>query len=301
MNILISGASGLVGALLCTKLTARGHQVRKLTRKTPLHDDEFLWNIDDAFVDNDAFRDLDMIIHLAGASISKRWTSDYKKEIIGSRIDSAALLLQKAKARNCRLKAFISASGINYYGTFTSEKILTENDAILHQDFLSDVCREWENAARKFNQISERVVCIRTSTVLSEKGGALEPLLKITNLHLASGIGKGTQWLNWIHLEDLCALYVFAAEHPEISGAYNAVADERITNRNFMKRLAKYCHKNFLPFTIPSFLIKWILGEMSGIILEGTRSSNEKIKNAGFQFQYPDLDKAFANLIPKKD
>ncbi len=300
MNILITGADGMTGSALSKKLVSRGHQVRKLIRKTPVHEDEFLWNIDDDFVDNDVFHNLDIIVHLAGAPISKRWTSAYKKEILKSRTESAALLLRKAKARGCHLKAFVSASGINCYGTFTSGKILTENDGILHQDFLSEVCREWEYAASQFAEISDRTVCIRTSTVLSSQGGALDPLRKLAHWHLASGIGKGTQWMNWIHLKDLCGIYIQAIENPDFSGAYNAVADGAVTNRDFMKSLAKHLHRNFLPVNVPSFVIKMLLGEMSEILLEGTRASNEKIKSTGFRFRFSHLEEAFADLMPNE-
>ena len=297
MKILISGGSGLVGTSLIQKLKERGHEVNILVRKDKGNPNEFLWNIKTQQIDEKAFENIDTIIHLAGASIGKRWTKSYKKEIISSRIDSAKLLFETAKKMNIHLKSFISASGINYYGTFTSDKILSEKDGILHQDFLSEVCEKWENAAQQFDEISDRIVCMRTSPVLSKTGGSFQHLKKIADFNLASGIGSGKQWFNWIHLDDLVEIYIKSVEDITINGAYNAVADEIPTTKDFMKRLAKASGKLFIPINIPEFLVKIATGEMSEMVLEGTKISNEKIKSEGFQFKYPDLDGVLKDLV----
>ena len=297
MKILISGGSGLVGTSLIQKLKERGHEVNILVRKDKGNPNEFLWNIKTQQIDEKAFENIDTIIHLAGASIGKRWTKSYKKEIISSRIDSAKLLFETAKKMNIHLKSFISASGINYYGTFTSDKILSEKDGILYQDFLSEVCEKWENAAQQFDEISDRIVCMRTSPVLSKTGGSFQHLKKIADFNLASGIGSGKQWFNWIHLDDLVEIYIKSVEDITINGAYNAVADEIPTTKDFMKRLAKASGKLFIPINIPEFLVKIATGEMSEMVLEGTKISNEKIKSEGFQFKYPDLDGVLKDLV----
>ena len=297
MNILVSGASGLVGTELIKKLQNNGHSVRKLVRNPKGNPDEYEWNLDQKYIDKNAFENLDSIIHLAGANIGKRWTKDYKLEIYNSRTQSSELLFQYCKENNVHLKSFISASGISFYGTFTSDTILTEKDEISHHDFLADLSQDWENAANQFSEISERVVKLRISPVLSKKGGSFEPLKKITNCHLASGLGTGKQWFNWIHLEDLVEMFIFSLENQNVNGAYNAVADEIPTQKDFMKKLAKAKNKFFFPINVPAFILKIILGEMSEIILEGTRVSNEKIKSEGFAFQFPDLDLALKNLI----
>jgi len=297
MNILVSGSTGLVGTELIKKLQNKGHSVRKLVRKSKGNPDEFVWDLKTGQIDKNAFENLDCIVHLAGANIGKRWTKEYKKELYNSRIGSANLLLQHCLKNNIRLKSFISASGISYYGTFTSDKILTENDEIFYQDFLADLSQDWEKAADQFSGISERVVKLRISPVLSKKGGSFEQLQKITDLNLASGLGSGKQWFNWIHLEDLSEMFVNAVENENLNGSYNAATDEIPTQRDFMKKLAKAKGKFFFPLNVPAFILKLILGEMSEIVLKGTRVSNEKIRSEGFIFRYPGLDSAFENLL----
>ena len=297
MNILITGGTGLVGKYLATELRARKHEVRILSRSKSEKPFEFYWNLDEKIIDEKAFENIDSIIHLAGATVSKKWTEDYKKELYSSRIDAANLLLDYCEKKNMHLKSFISASGINYYGTFTSDQILEENSGILHHDFLADLSVEWEKAAEKFQEISDRVVCLRTAVVLAKNGGAFEPLKKLTDLNIGSAVGSGKQWMNWIHIEDLVNMYIFAVENSDLNGSFNAVADEVPTNSNFMKTLAKVSNKFFLPINVPAFVLKSIFGEMSEIILEGTRASNKKIKSKGFDFKYADLKKAFQSLL----
>ena len=297
MNILITGGSGLVGKYLAKELRARKHEVRILSRSKSEKPFEFYWNLDEKIIDERAFENIDSIIHLAGATVSKKWTEDYKKELYSSRIDAANLLLDYCKKKNIHLKSFISASGINYYGTFTSDQILEENSGILHHDFLADLSVEWEKAAEKFQEISDRVICLRTAVVLAKNGGAFEPLKKLTDLNIGSAVGSGKQWMNWIHIEDLVNMYIFAVENPDLNGSFNAVADEVPTNSDFMKTLAKVSNKFFLPINVPAFVLKSIFGEMSEIILEGTRASNKKIKSQGFDFKYAQLKKAFESLL----
>lgn len=297
MNILITGGTGLVGTALVKKLVECNHTVRILTRSESEEKNEFYWNIDEKKIDDKAFENLDCIIHLAGANISERWTDDYKKELYSSRIDSAHLLREYCVEKGIHLKSFISSSGVNYYGTFTSDQILTEESEIVKNDFLAKLCVAWENAADQFESIAERVVCLRTAVVLSKKGGAFPLLKKTVNLNIGSGVGTGKQWMNWIHIDDLVHMYVEAAENTSINGKYNAVADEIPTNAVFMKKLAKAADKFFLPFNIPPFVMKSVFGEMSSIILEGSRADNKKIKSQGFDFKYSTVDEAFKNLV----
>ena len=297
MNILITGGSGLVGQVLVAQLTQSGHAVRILTRKNTANPTEFQWDLTKNYIDGKAFENLDAIIHLAGANISQRWSESYKKELFSSRVESAQLLKEYCVKHDVQLKAFISASGINYYGTFTSDRILTEKSGIIQTGFLTRLCEEWEAAANSFSEISNRVVCLRTAMVLAEDGGAYPLLKKVADFNLSSAIGSGTQWMNWIHAEDLAAMYVFALGNSAVSGAYNAVADEIPTNRVFMKKLASVNGKFFLPVNIPAFVMKSVFGEMSSIILEGTRAGNEKIKSLGFDFKYAKIEDAFQALI----
>ena len=299
MKILVTGATGLIGKYLVRKLKEKGHEIAILTRKKTGKPNEFQWNPDQNFIEDAAFENIEAIIHLAGATIAKRWTKEYKKELYSSRINAANLLKSYCEKHQIKLKSFISASGINYYGTFTSDEILTENSPIKKLDFLAELSVDWEKSAYQFSEISERVVCLRTAMVLAKEGGSFVPLKKLTDFNLASPVGTGKQWMNWIHIEDLANMYVEAIENPQYNGSYNAVADETVTNETFMKSMAQKSNKFFLPIPVPAFMMKLIMGEMSSIILEGSRASNEKIKSTGFTFKYPDLNTALEDLINK--
>jgi uncharacterized protein (TIGR01777 family) len=300
MKILITGATGLIGTDLVKKLRDRNHQINILVRKKTGAEHEFLWDQKNEEIDEKAFEGIDSIIHLAGASVGKRWTDDYKKELYSSRIDTAHFLFKTCVKLNVKLKSYISASGINYYGTYTSDQILTENDEVQHKDFLSELSMAWENSADEFSAISDKIVWVRTAMVLSEKGGSFPMLKNIVDFNIGSALGSGKQWMNWIHLDDLVNIFIAAVEKEEISGKYNAVGDEIPTNEGFMKALAKADKKLFLPINVPGFLMKILLGEMSEIILTGTRASNQKIKNTGLNFEYLTINQAFSDLIKKQ-
>lgn len=296
MNVLITGGTGSVGKTLAKKLKERNHSVRILTRGKSNPEGTFHWDLANNYINPKAFENLDSIIHLAGANISARWTEKHKKAMYESRINAANLLHEYCVKENVRLKSFISASGINYYGTLTSDRILEENDEIIQKDFLAKLCEKWEAAAENFNDVAERTVCLRTAMVLDRDGGAFPMLKKQVDFGFGSAVGSGKQWMNWIHVEDLCEMYIFTLEN-NISGSFNAVASEIPDNEMFMKSLAKKAGKHLLPINVPSFMLKIIFGEMSSIILEGTRASNEKIKSQGFNFKYNSIDQAFADLV----
>ncbi|MBD8018389.1 TIGR01777 family oxidoreductase [Kaistella pullorum] len=297
MNILITGGSGLIGQSLTNALRGRNHNVRILSRQESSKPDVFQWNPAENHIDERAFENLDSIIHLAGASISKPWSAKYRKELYESRISTAALLKKYCERLNVRLTSFISASGVNYYGTFTSDRILTEDDGVIKKDFLAKLCEDWEAAAYEFADISDRVVCVRTAMVLAKNAGAFQLLKKSVDYYAGAATGSGQQWMNWIHLEDLVNLYVFAVENKVVSGNFNAVADDTVRAKDFTKSLAGAAKKPFLPFNVPSWTLKLALGEMSSIILEGSRVSNKKIKSLGFDFKFSTVDKAFKDLV----
>lgn len=294
MTVLISGATGLVGKKLTQELNSKGYNVRILSRKKS--EDHFYWNLRENFIDPKAFENLDAIIHLAGAPISGKWTKEYKKELYYSRIKTAELLFDNSKKHAPNLKTFITSSGTNYYGTFTSDKIFTENDRN-GNDFLGELCRDWEAAAVKFEELNTRVVAVRTAAVLSENGGMLEKLLPLAKSNLASPLGSGKQIMPWIHIDDLVGIYIHTLENENLKGAFNAVSPEIVNNKSFTKSIAQSLKKSMILPNVPAFMLKLMLGEMSSIALEGSAISAEKIQNAGFKFQFPDLNSALKNLI----
>lgn len=295
--VVITGASGSVAKVLAKKLENE-YSVRFLTR-TKKHENDFEWNIEKGTIDERAFENVNHIIHLAGANISeKRWTDERKKEIISSRVDSAKLILETLEKKNIQLKSFISASAVGIYGAITSEKIFKEDNE-KGNDFLSEVVILWEKAADEFLEkgTAERVVKVRTSIVLSEKEGALKKMSVPVKLGIGSPIGTGRQYIPWIHIDDLCSVYEFALKNGNMNGAYNASAPQHTDNENFTKEIAEVLDKPMFMPNIPEFVMKLIFGELSVALLEGSRTSSEKLQSAGFQFKFPELKPALKNLL----
>jgi len=295
--ILITGAGGLIARELAKRLE-KDYTVRFLTRKKS-RSDEFEWNIREKTIDESSFDGVSHIIHLAGANISeKRWTDERKKELISSRVDSAELILKTLQKKNIKLKSFISASGINYYGTKTTDQIFTESDGS-GNDFLSEVVVLWERAADQFKEqnLAERVVKIRTAVVLSEKDGALKKMLPPIKMGIGSALGSGKQYMPWIHIDDICSIYEFALTNPDMDGAYNAVSPQHTSNENLTKKIAEVIKKPLFMPNVPGFVLKIIFGELADALLEGSRASSEKIQKAGFRFEFLDLKNALENLL----
>ena len=297
-SVLISGATGLIGKPLSEKLEAKGYEVRKLSRTRK--SGHFYWNPSEGKIDENAFENLDAIIHLAGASIANRWTKSYKKELYKSRIDSAELLFETAKKQNANLKTFLTASGINFYGTKTTEIVYKESDPAAN-DFLGQLCFELEKSANNFESLGARVCAVRTAAVLSTEGGMLKELIPMAEKNLLSVLGSGNQIVPWIHIDDIVNLYIFLLENENLTRPFNAVASEKITNRALTEAMAKALKKKILLPPVPKLVLKIAVGEMSGILLEGSAISNSKIKDAGFDFQFDDLNSALKNLLPTKN
>ena len=296
-QILITGGSGLVGTRLSEILTEKGYAVRHLSRTVNGNEKylTFRWDLADKFIDPKAFEGIDIIIHLAGTNVSSgRWTDAKKKEILSSRIDTMFLL--KEKLQNQKLEAFISASGISYYGTETTEKIFNETDPA-GTDFIAQVSVKWEAACDVFKTNTDRIIALRTGIVLSREGGALAKLKQPIKMGIGSPLGSGKQYMPWIHLEDLCLMYVAAIENTAIKGIYNAVSDQHINNAGMTKVIADVLNKKLWAPAVPAFVLKLLFGEMANIILKGSRIDNEKIKAAGFQFKYPQLKPALEDLL----
>ncbi len=292
-NVLITGGTGLIGSALTVLLEKEGYNVRILSRN-PMAKNQFKWNLKDQYIDDKAFENLHHIIHLAGAGIAdKRWTPKRKQVIIDSRVNSVELLFSKTESSQIDLKTFVSASGIGYYGAVTSDHIFIETDEA-ENDFLGQVCKVWEEAVLQFESINIPTTILRTGIVLSANGGAIEKM----KTPIVSPLGSGHQYMPWIHIDDLCQLYLSAIQG-KIKGIYNAVAPEYQTNKSFSKKLSKSLGRPYIPFGVPAFGLKTIFGELAIIPLTGSRISCEKLINDGFEFKYPKLSEAFENLFKK--
>ncbi len=295
--ILITGGSGFIGKKLSNLLKEKGYKVFILSRTKSNHPNTFYWNLKENYIDEQAIIQTDYIIHLAGASIAdKRWTKERKKVLINSRINSANLLFNKVKELNPNLKGFIAASGIGFYGATTTEKIYEENDTS-GDDFISEICKLWEKASLQFNSINIRTVIFRTGIVFSNGGGAFPKLFKPIKFGFGAVLGNGKQYFPWIHIDDLCDLYLESIENKELKGIYNAIAPNYCTNKQLTKKIANTLGKKIWLPNIPSFIFKLFFGEMSIILLEGSRVSSKKIKDTGFKFNFRNLETALKDLI----
>jgi uncharacterized protein (TIGR01777 family) len=243
-----------------------------------------------------AFEKIDTIVHLAGAGIAdKRWTAARKKEIIDSRIKSTELLYQRLQNNTHHIQTVVSASAIGYYGFTEDDKIFTEED-IPGNDFLAQVTRRWELEVDKLSLLGLRVVKLRIGIVLSQRGGALKEMIKPIKWGLGSSLGTGKQFLSWIHLDDLCEIFVNAIENENMRGAYNATTDW-CTNEEMTKAVANILHRPLWLPAVPAFILKIILGEMADIVLKGSKVSSEKIKQAGCRYKFASLKDALNNLL----
>jgi uncharacterized protein len=304
-TILITGGTGLVGKALTHRLLKKGFRVIILTRKIPATGateglQYALWNVKEKKIDLAALQKADHIIHLAGAGVvDKRWTASYKKEILDSRTQSCSLIVDSLKKHDNKVQTIVSASAIGWYGadTAASREAGFSETAPADAQFLGDTCRLWEESVDAAVSLGKRVVKLRTGIVLSNEGGALVEFKKPLKAGLATILGSGTQIVSWIHIDDLCRMYIEAIQNNGMQGAYNAVAPKPVTNKTLTLELAKIIRgKFFIPVNVPAFVLKIMLGESSIEVLKSCTVSCEKIKKAGFTFLYPDIEPALIQL-----
>lgn len=299
-NVLITGGTGFVGRHLAKLLIEKGFSVSILSRNLKQNSGDmyyFRWDVANQYIDEKAVLKADYVVHLAGEGIAeKRWTVKRKKAIVESREKSAKIIYDVLKRNNKKLEAFVSASGVGIYGAVNGPEICTENTVPVN-DFLGLTCQKWESAADMIDILGIRTVKIRTGLVLGKEDGFLKKLAPLFKLKLGSALGSGKQYMPWIHIDDLCAIYLESIRNAEIYGAYNAAINDNTTNESFSKILAKiYGYSMWLP-AVPGFLMKIALGEMAQILLTGRRVSSAKIEKTGFQFQYKDLEQALRSCL----
>jgi len=293
-RVVITGGTGLIGLRLSKLLAGEGWHVVHLTRgkskesKYP----SFRWDPESGYCDTDAFREGDAIIHLAGSNIGEgRWSDARKREIIRSRTVTGELLNRMTVGSGIIPSVFITASGVNYYGSEITERIFTESDPPAG-DFLGETCRLWEAAADPFAEAGVRVVKVRTAVVLASSGSALNKMTAPTRAGLVVRLGPGNQYFPWIHIDDLCNVYYKTLTDSAMSGPYNAAAPHHVTHDMLMREVARQKGLPvFLPH-VPAWLLRVVLGEMSVLLTTGSRISGERLSAAGFQFRYPDISSA---------
>lgn len=292
-KVLITGGTGLIGKHLTEMLLEKGYEVTFLSRKKADIPSVFEWDIQKGYIADGALDDIHFLIHLAGANVSEgRWTAKRKNVILNSRTESIRLIARKLSELQIRPAAFVSASGISYYGEDSGEARNTEKSPPGH-DFLSHVTIEWEKAADEIAQLGIRTVKLRTGIVISEAGGAIPKMALPARFGLGAPLGSGKQWISWIHIDDLCRMYIDALEKESWRGVYNAVAAQPVTNEDLTKKICETLHRpQWLP-NVPSFALKWALGDLANIVLGGNYVINERIeKETDFQYRYNDLMRA---------
>jgi len=302
-SVMITGGSGLIGRYLTSALLSEGYKVSHLSRNANQFGRVrvFRWDPEKGIIDPLIFEGVDYLVHLAGAGIGeRRWTKKRKEEIINSRVESAKLLYKTVSENGIRIKAFISASAIGYYGLVSSDRIFKEDDPPAN-DFLGTVCKQWEEEADLFKGIGTRVVKIRTGVVIEKNDSALAKLLTPAGMNIFPRLGRGTQYMPWIHIEDLCKIYLKAIQDDNLAGTYNAVSPENITHSYFMRVLAQVMNKTFFNPPVPAVALKVIMGEMADVVLKGSRVSPEKIINSGFRFRFSKLEDALKNVLERKE
>jgi len=327
-TIMITGGTGTVGKRLTEMLLAKGYAVivvgrsgsakptskgksSNLSSETNQSNLRYAqWNVDAQTIEESAISAADYIIHLAGAGVAdKRWSEARKNEIANSRINSCELIVKSLSMIPNKVKAVISASAIGWYGPdLTTSKESPLGNLGLHRtgfkeeakpylDFLGNTCKAWEESIAPVTALGKRLVILRTGIVLSNEGGALVEFKKPLLFKTAAILGSGNQMISWIHVDDLCNQYIFAIEHEQINGVYNAVAPHPVSNKTLTIELAKkICGSWYIPFYVPAFLLKIALGEMSIEVLKSATVSSHKIEAAGFQFQYPNISDALSQL-----
>jgi uncharacterized protein (TIGR01777 family) len=256
------------------------------------------WNVEKGELDAEALREADYIIHLAGAGVAdKRWTSERKQEIITSRTASAGLIASGLKTVQHRVRAFISASAIGFYGADTGRQIITE-ESPSGSDFLAEVTRRWEKAADGIEQLAIRTVKLRIGIVLSGQGGALVKIAQPVRLGAGAPLGSGKQITSWIHVDDLARLFVYALENESMQGIYNAVAPNPVTNEELTHLVAKVLNKTLWLPKVPAFGIRLAMGEMAEIVLGGNHVLNGRIaRETTFTYRFTEAEKALQDLL----
>jgi uncharacterized protein len=300
-NILIAGGTGLVGNRLSHILRGMGYTVFHLSRRENLNAEfpAYAWDVEKQTLDMRAIEKVDYIINLAGSGIAeKRWSNARKKDIIDSRVKSAQLLRNTLNTTNHTIKAYLSASAIGFYGNRGNDLLFENSEK--GTGFLTDSTVEWENAVKEVEKTGIRTVALRIGIVMSTKGGALQKMLISFLFRMGIYFGNGKQWYSWIHIDDLCRIFVWAIENDKAHGTYNAAAPSPLSNFDLTKAISTAKGGAYLLMPAPAFALRLAMGELADAVLFSTKTSTQKIENEGFKFQFPEAVAALKDLFQRK-
>lgn len=294
MHVLITGGTGLIGQALRQKLLAEGHRVSILSRSGG----DYTWDVRKAYFQPEALEGVDAVVHLAGAGIAdKRWTEARKRELIGSRVDSSALLIHALKTIPNNVKVLLSASAIGFYGADSGE-VHCEETSPAGTDFLATCTQAWEGSISGVEALGIRLVKFRIGLVLSANGGIFPVLCRPIRYLVGAVLGHGKQWQSWIHVDDLVGMFRLGLADETLKGVFNAVSPGAIRHREMTQKIARAMHKPLLLPPIPGFLLRLALGEMACLVLGGNLVSADKIQKEGkFTFTYTRLEDALKELL----
>jgi len=298
-TVLIAGGSGLIGQRLSQLLEKKGYNIIFLSRQKKSDKRYFQWDASKGTIDASAIQKADYVINLAGAGIvDKRWTTKRKKILIESRTQTASLLkdsFEKIK----KPKAYLSASAIGFYGN-RGDQWLTETSEPQPQDFLSECTMAWEDAAKTIMDLNIRTAIFRIGIVLSAKGGALPEMIFPMKLGARVSFGNGKAYYPWVHIDDVCNMFIWALENEKVAGIFNAVAPEPLMVKDLAKAIQKARGGIALPVPAPSFALRLIMGEMADMLLNSARVSSEKILKHGFKYTFDDIDEALLDILERE-
>lgn len=297
-KVIVTGASGLVGTVLCKNLADSGWQVIRAVRRPAQSPDEVMWNPQTGDIDKAGFEGAAAVVHLAGENIAdSRWSESFKQKILHSRTQGTLLIAETLAALDAKPEVLVCASAIGFYGD-RGDEVMTEASPP-DDDFLADVCVQWEAACQPARDAGIRTVNTRIGVVQSPKGGALAKMLTPFKLGAGGVLGSGQQYISWIALEDVARGLQFAIETPELAGPVNLVAPNPVTNREFTKTLGRVLGRPTI-FPVPAFAAKLAFGEMAeALLLASTRVAPTALEAAGFEFQHPQLEPALRHLLGK--
>lgn len=289
MRIAVTGASGLVGSVLCSRLASEGVEVLRLVRRPP-GPGEVFWDSSEGVLDEKALEGTDAVVHLAGESIAaRRWSPEFKGRIRASRVEGTGLLARTLARVKKTPAVFLCASAVGFYGD-RGDEVLTEESSA-GSGFLAEVCQEWEGAAEPARSAGIRTVHLRLGTVLSYRGGALVKMLPAFRMGMGGRIGSGRQWMSWISLDDAVGAAVHLLSH-DLSGPINGTSPNPVANREFTKSLSRVLHRPAV-LPLPATAVRLAFGEMGESLLIGScRALPARLQASGFQFAEPLLEGA---------
>ena len=303
-RIIVTGATGLIGRILCSKLLEQGNEITIFTRnpeaakKVMKGVKKYVkWNYNYPEEWKDYLNETDSVIHLAGTNIgAKRWNNEFKKELFNSRIESTRQLVNTIKNCENKPKSFITASAVGFYGDRADEVLIEKSNT--GKDFLSNLCSEWEKEAEKIEDENVRRVSLRIGLVLSNEGGVLKKFLPPFKIFLGGPLGNGKQWFPWIHIEDLINIFIHTIETESLQGPLNIASPGIVRMNDFATSLGKVLQRPSI-FQVPKIILNIAIGEFANAIVSGQKVSVTKLLNSGYEFKFENLEDALRDLLKK--